>query len=88
MVDDLNEKPSQLKFIRPAEMLLFAKAICDPPLGQATTIPSGQQTVCPILELQIEPKAEHAIDQIQRSCRIEQITTRPAMGGSALAQCS
>jgi len=45
MVNDLYGKPFQLRFIRPAEMLMFAKAVCDPPLGQATTVPFGQQSV-------------------------------------------
>ena len=43
--DHSPREPFKLKFIRPAEMLLFSNAICDPPLGQSTTIPDGQKTV-------------------------------------------
>ena len=39
---DLYGKPFQLKFVRPGQMLLFANAICDPPLGQATVVPFGE----------------------------------------------
>ena len=42
VTNDLYGKPFQLKFVRPAQMLLFANAVCDPPLGQATVIPHGQ----------------------------------------------
>ncbi|KAL9127597.1 MAG: hypothetical protein Q9217_003555 [Psora testacea] len=45
VTDDIFGKPSQLKFVRPADMLLFANAVCDPPLGQSTVIPHEQQTV-------------------------------------------
>lgn len=43
VTNDLFGKPFQLKFVRPAQMLLFANAVCDPPLGQATVIPFGQE---------------------------------------------
>lgn len=43
VTNDLFGKPFQLKFVRPAQMLLFANAVCDPPLGQATVIPFGQK---------------------------------------------
>ncbi|KAL8690982.1 MAG: hypothetical protein Q9224_004277, partial [Gallowayella concinna] len=42
---DLDEKHSQLKFVRAAQMLLFSNALCDPPLGQATIFPSNQDAV-------------------------------------------
>lgn len=42
VTNDLYGKPFQLKFVRPAQMLLFANAVCDPPLGLATVIPHGQ----------------------------------------------
>ena len=45
VTNDLFGKPFQLKFVRPAQMVLFANAVCDPPLGQATVIPFGQK-VC------------------------------------------
>ena len=38
-------EPFKLKFNRPAVMLLFSNAICDPPLGQSTVVPYEQQTV-------------------------------------------
>lgn len=43
--DDLRGKPSQLKFVRVAQMLLFSNALCDPPLGQTTVLKSHQDTV-------------------------------------------
>lgn len=43
--DDLHGKPSQLKFVRVAQMLLFSNALCDPPLGQTTVLKSDQDTV-------------------------------------------
>lgn len=45
MVNDLYGKTFQLKFVRPAQMLLFAKVACDPPLGQATVVPYYTETV-------------------------------------------
>ena len=42
VTNDLFGKPFQLKFVRPAQMLLFANAVSDPPLGQATVVPYGQ----------------------------------------------
>ena len=42
VTNDLYGKPFQLKFVRPGQMLLFANAICDPPLGQATVVPYGE----------------------------------------------
>jgi len=42
VTNDLYGKPFQLKFVRPAQMLLFANAVCDPPLGQATVVPYGE----------------------------------------------
>ena len=39
---DLNGKPFQLKFVRVAQMQLFANAICDPPLGTTTVVPYGK----------------------------------------------
>ncbi|KAI4179906.1 MAG: hypothetical protein L6R41_007565, partial [Letrouitia leprolyta] len=38
-------KPFKLRFVRAAQMLLFSKALCDPPLGQVTVVPSHQQTI-------------------------------------------
>ena len=52
VTNDLFGKPFQLKFVRPAQMLLFANAVCDPPLGQATVIPFGQK-VCFSLQCNI-----------------------------------
>ena len=40
--DDLNGKPSQIKFVRAAQMQLFTNAVCDPPLGSTTVIPYGK----------------------------------------------
>lgn len=45
VITDLLGKPFQLKFVRPPDMLLFANSICEPPLGQATVVPHGQQSV-------------------------------------------
>ncbi|MCJ1276394.1 hypothetical protein MMC21_004199 [Puttea exsequens] len=42
VTNDLYGKSFQLKFVRPAQMLLFANAVCDPPLGQATVVPYGE----------------------------------------------
>ncbi|KAL8638967.1 MAG: hypothetical protein Q9226_008938, partial [Calogaya cf. arnoldii] len=42
---DLHDKPSQLKFVRVAQMLLFSNALCDPPLGQTTILKSNQDTI-------------------------------------------
>lgn len=42
VTNDLYGKPFQLKFVRPAQMLLFANAVCDPPLGQSTVVPYGE----------------------------------------------
>ena len=39
---DSNGKPFQLKFVRAAQMQLFANAICDPPLGSTTVVPYGE----------------------------------------------
>lgn len=38
MPTDLNGKPFQLTFVRPAQMMLFANVVCYPPLGQPTVI--------------------------------------------------
>ena len=43
---DENSKPSQLKFLRPAHLMMFANVLCDPPLGQTTVIPFQQRSVC------------------------------------------
>lgn len=45
VTNDLNGNPFQLGFVRPAQMMMFAKIICDPPLGQATVVPNHQQAV-------------------------------------------
>ena len=45
VVNDLDGIPFQLKFVRAAQMQLFARAVCDPPLGQATVIPAPQPAV-------------------------------------------
>ncbi|KAL8996931.1 MAG: hypothetical protein Q9169_003690, partial [Polycauliona sp. 2 TL-2023] len=45
VVDDPDAKPSQLKFVRVAQMLLFSNALCDPPLGQTTVLRSGQDCI-------------------------------------------
>lgn len=41
-----DEKPSQLRFVRPAHLVMFANVVCDPPLGQVTVISAEQNTVC------------------------------------------
>lgn len=38
-------RPSQIRFIRPAQMEIFAKLVCFPPLGQLTVIERGQREV-------------------------------------------
>ena len=38
----LKEKVFQLKFVREAQMQLFANAVCDPPLGSTTVVPYGE----------------------------------------------
>ena len=45
VTNDLDGKPFQLKFVRPAQMQLFARAVCDPPLGQATVVAPDQSAV-------------------------------------------
>ena len=45
VTNDLDGKPFQLKFIRKSQMLMFANAVCDPPLGQATVVPKDQHAV-------------------------------------------
>ncbi|KAL8891553.1 MAG: hypothetical protein Q9215_001417 [Flavoplaca cf. flavocitrina] len=45
VVDELSDKPSQLKFVRVAQMLLFSNALCDPPLGQTTIVKSDQDSI-------------------------------------------
>ncbi|CAD6578651.1 MAG: hypothetical protein ASARMPREDX12_008922 [Alectoria sarmentosa] len=42
VTNDLNGKPFQLKFVRAAQMQLFANAVCDPPLGSTTVVPYGE----------------------------------------------
>lgn len=42
---DLDGGIFQLKFVRPAQMQLFARALCYPHLGQITSIPHGQLAV-------------------------------------------
>ena len=42
VTNDLNGNPFQLKFVRAAQMQLFADAICDPPLGSTTVVPHGE----------------------------------------------
>ena len=48
-------EPFKLKFNRPAAMLLFSNAICDPPLGQSTVVPYEQQTVISCWEALMAP---------------------------------
>ena len=43
---DENPKPSQLKFLRPAHLMMFANVVCDPPLGHVTVMPPLQRSVC------------------------------------------
>ena len=45
VTNDLDGKPFQLKFIRAAQMIMFANVICDPAFGQTTVIPYGQARV-------------------------------------------
>lgn len=45
VTNDLDGKPFQLKFVRAAQMMMFANVVCDPPLGQATVIPYDRATV-------------------------------------------
>lgn len=45
VTNGLNGKPFQLGFVRPAQMMMFAKIVCDPPLGQVTVIPHHQKAV-------------------------------------------
>ena len=45
VTNDLDGKPFQLKFVRAAQMMMFANIICDPPLGPDTVIPLGQDAV-------------------------------------------
>ncbi|KAI9729542.1 MAG: hypothetical protein M1834_006738 [Cirrosporium novae-zelandiae] len=39
------QKPSQIKFVRPGQMIIFAGLISDPPLGHTRVISSSQQEV-------------------------------------------
>ncbi|MCJ1353398.1 MAG: hypothetical protein MMC33_003384 [Icmadophila ericetorum] len=45
VTNDAYGKPFQLKFVRAAQMELFANIICDPPLGQSTVIPHNREAV-------------------------------------------
>ena len=45
VINDLNGKPFQLKFVREAQMQLFANAVCDPPLGTTTVVPYGEKVL-------------------------------------------
>lgn len=47
VTNDIDNKPFQLKFVRPAQMMLFANVICDPPFGQITVISPDKQIVWP-----------------------------------------
>jgi hypothetical protein len=38
-------RPSQIRFKRPAQMELFAKVVCFPPLGQLTVLGRAQREV-------------------------------------------
>ena len=50
-MNDLIGKTFQLKFVRPAQMRLFATAICDPPLGSTTVVPYGETVLfVPLIE--------------------------------------
>ena len=40
-----SDRPSQIKFFRPAQMALFAKIITHPPLAQASIIPPSRKEV-------------------------------------------
>jgi hypothetical protein len=40
-----HQMPSQLHFYRPAQMSLFARVTCYPPLGQVTGIPRVQKAL-------------------------------------------
>lgn len=40
-----HQMPSQLQFYRPAQMSLFARVTCYPPLGQVTGIPRVQKAL-------------------------------------------
>ena len=46
VTNDLDGRPFQLKFVRAAQMMMFANVICDPPFGQVTVISPEQTTVC------------------------------------------
>lgn len=45
VTNDVYGKPFQLKFVRAAQMELFANIICNPPLGQSTVIPHDRDAV-------------------------------------------
>ena len=45
VTNDLDGKPFQLKFVRAAQMMMFANIVCNPPLGQTTVVPYEQATV-------------------------------------------
>lgn len=45
VVNDLDGKRFQLKFVRAAQMTMFANVLCYPPLGQITVIPHDTAAV-------------------------------------------
>lgn len=61
MPTDLNGKPFQLTFVRPAQMMLFANVVCHPPLGQATVVrEDGAETkVCQAILLPLARTCGH-----------------------------
>ena len=45
VTNDLDGKPFQLKFVRTAQMNMFADILCEPPLGQTTVVAHNKQLV-------------------------------------------
>ena len=86
VVDELNDRPSQLKFVRVAQMLLFSNALCDPPLGQTTIVKSDQDSVGLSISLSLRMFSIASTDQIYSPFGVEQVIPRAKLGGGAMAQ--
>lgn len=87
VVNELSDKPSQLKFVRVAQMLLFSNALCDPPLGQTTIVKSDQDSVGLSLSY---PNVFSIVstDKIYSLVGVEQVISRAKLGGGVVAQWS
>ena len=85
MVNDLDGKEFQLKFVRAAQMILFANIVCDPPLGQTTVVPHGRDAVRLFVSAQWLIPYLPCLGKIHRFGRVKCIIPRARMGSGAVA---